>query len=585
MDVDVGFLKTQWDAFSSAPVPAMLFLAVGAIAAWWLKSAVDKGQIDALKERHGILEERARLMADKAQPTIEESIQTDDKGNVKPPTKASTLDTPAADMHSDPDEFDLFMKMQYAYLEEGDCLPKVTEYYGKLKSIGGLIHPQQLEAEYLLSQFRCGVSSAINALKIQSGPAPDSFFANAVLAHYYQSIGENHAAVQYSQYQFDHAPDRTRKFNSALRLAKFLTDADKWEDGISFLKNQMSYFQLPNEHAALWEAIGELYGLRGLNWRKHLCFEKSLNLNPDNTELRFALAYSYGEKVLWKAMAAHHYEILLEQTPLNSTASNNLSVIYDEVGAVGRKISLLRNTQRRKDNAYVSANLATAYAKAGFLRNARDCLEQVSVGEQQVNIVQAAYRTIKDRSEGDRQIVTKLDSVAKLNRDLIETRALAALNETDEELLARFIGEWQLGGSTIVRISKEDGKLAGTISTENSFYEHTQYKVTAEYEPGLLQLNAQLEEASLRERLAANELLGGHPGLGLRGSNSLAASSLLQGAFNRPDERFKLMLVPGEPDVLYGLKTISYSTSGGKSEEEPRAMLNATEVHLRKRVP
>lgn len=72
--MDAGFLKTQWDAFWNAPVPAMLFLAVGAIAAWWLKNTVDKGQIDALKEKHGVLEERARLIADKVAPTVEKPL-------------------------------------------------------------------------------------------------------------------------------------------------------------------------------------------------------------------------------------------------------------------------------------------------------------------------------------------------------------------------------------------------------------------------------------------------------------------------------------------------------------------------------
>jgi hypothetical protein len=90
--VDPGFLKTQWEAFSSAPVPAMLFLAVGAVAAWWLKSTVAKGQIDALKEKHAVLEERASLAAAMAQPTIERAVETDEKGNVKPPAKPSEPD-------------------------------------------------------------------------------------------------------------------------------------------------------------------------------------------------------------------------------------------------------------------------------------------------------------------------------------------------------------------------------------------------------------------------------------------------------------------------------------------------------------
>jgi hypothetical protein len=264
-------------------------------------------------------------------------------------------------------------------------------------------------------------------------------------------------------------------------------------------------------------------------------------------------------------------------------------VIYDEMGALTKRISLLRGAQRRK-NAYVSANLATAYAKAGFIGDARDCLQQVSIGEQQENIVQAAYRTIKDQTESDRQITEKLDRLVKAQKNLFGKIALEELNNTDEELLQRFVGEWQLGESTIVRITLEAGKLTGAISTANSYYEHACYQVTAEYEPGLLQLDAQLDEGSLKERPTPNRVANALPGVSAGILGSLASPSLLGTAFNRPDERFKLILVPGEPDVLYGLR--NYLTGRrsdrimtiGKSEEEPQAMLNAREVQLTKRV-
>jgi hypothetical protein len=56
----VSLLKTQWDAFSSNPVPTLILIALAATASWWLKSVVDKGQIEALRVKHAVLEERAR---------------------------------------------------------------------------------------------------------------------------------------------------------------------------------------------------------------------------------------------------------------------------------------------------------------------------------------------------------------------------------------------------------------------------------------------------------------------------------------------------------------------------------------------
>src|ERR1700730_14578386 len=280
---------------------------------------------------------------------------------------------------------------------------------------------------------------------------------------------------------------------------------------------------------------------------------------------------SYG-----KAMARHHYEILLNQTPRNSTVANNLSVIYDEVGATTTKISLLRGAQRRKDSTYVSANLATAYAKAGFLSDARDCLDHVAASDQQETIVQAAYRTIRDQTESDRQITAKLDKVVNVQRNLFETKALAELHKTDDDLLDLFVGGWRLEESTVIRITPELGKLTATISTENSYYEHAHYKVTAVYEPGLFQLDAQLDEASLKQRATPNPI-----GDAVR--NALVALG------SRPPERFKLILLPGESDVLYGLrvylatrKSEGTLLAGAQSDEELQAMLNAAEVKLTK---
>jgi tetratricopeptide (TPR) repeat protein len=151
-----------------------------------------------------------------------------------------------------------------------------------------------------------------------------------------------------------------------------------------------------------------------------LCFEKALKLNPDNTELRFSLAYSYGGQDFGKAMAVHHYRILLEQRPGYSIATNNLSVIYDEIGAASKKISLLRGAVGRKDNSYVAANLATAYARAGFIDDARGYLLDIPADEQQEPIVRGAYRNIREQTEADEQLSNKLEQLTNLEKSIID---------------------------------------------------------------------------------------------------------------------------------------------------------------------
>jgi tetratricopeptide (TPR) repeat protein len=387
--------------------------------------------------------------------------------------------------------------MQYAYLLEGDCLSKVDEHYNKLtSSTPQLVQPQEAEAEYLMGRFKCGDTSALDRLKAEGGPTQKAFYANILLADYYQSIGENVTALKYFQHRFHHAPDSRRKFFSALSLGDFLAKEGKFDEAVSFLKDQLFYFQESNDQAELWQAIGKVYALCNLNWRKLLCFEKSLKLNPDNTDLRFLLAYGYGETAFGKAMAVHHYQILRTQTPVNSIVANNLSVIYDAAGASVNKISLLRRAQRRKDSAYVSANLATAYAKSGFIADARECLKHVLVGEQQEAIVQAAYRTIQTEIDFDRRICESVDSLVSLQKDLVENKAMSTIIDSDEQLASKFIGTWKLDQETVVTVVMKNGNWASEITTANTHYEHAAYEVTTVYEPGLLQLNADLDEGS-----------------------------------------------------------------------------------------
>jgi hypothetical protein len=151
----VSLLKTQWDAFSSNPVPTLILIALAATASWWLKSVVDKGQIEALRVKHAVLEERARLATDKISPVTERVTETDEKGNVKPPSIPTGSEKPESD--SDSDQFTWLIKMEYAYRISGeDCLSTTEGYYNKLKASPADLPLPLIEAEYLLARFRCG---------------------------------------------------------------------------------------------------------------------------------------------------------------------------------------------------------------------------------------------------------------------------------------------------------------------------------------------------------------------------------------------------------------------------------------------
>jgi len=69
--MDATFWQRQLDTFLAAPLPSLVFLALGAIAARWLSSTVWKARLAAAHERVVTLEERLRLAAEQARQSKE----------------------------------------------------------------------------------------------------------------------------------------------------------------------------------------------------------------------------------------------------------------------------------------------------------------------------------------------------------------------------------------------------------------------------------------------------------------------------------------------------------------------------------
>jgi hypothetical protein len=69
--MDTAFWQRQLDALLAAPLPSLIFLALGTIATWWLSSTIWKARLAAAHERVGALEERLRLVAEQARQSKE----------------------------------------------------------------------------------------------------------------------------------------------------------------------------------------------------------------------------------------------------------------------------------------------------------------------------------------------------------------------------------------------------------------------------------------------------------------------------------------------------------------------------------
>ena len=80
--MNTAFWQRQLDAFLAAPLPSLVFLALGAIAAWWLCSTIWKARLAAAHERVSVFEERLKLAAEQSQRSkaAAETLQTELQG-------------------------------------------------------------------------------------------------------------------------------------------------------------------------------------------------------------------------------------------------------------------------------------------------------------------------------------------------------------------------------------------------------------------------------------------------------------------------------------------------------------------------
>ena len=106
------------------------------------------------------------------------------------------------------------------------------------------------------------------------------------------------------------------------------------------------------------------------------------------------------------------------------------------------------------------------------------------------------------------------------------------------------------------------------------------------HEPGLLELNAQLDESTLKERPAEGVAYTSNPlspfGSAGLGGLGLGTLSLLSTGWSRPDAQLKLILVPGGSDSLEGIMATNTIAS---EDSQDKLMLDAREVHLTRKLP
>ena len=142
---------------------------------------------------------------------------------------------------------------------------------------------------------------------------------------------------------------------------------------LAMLKELLFNSQYEEHKSMLFEAMARISKENG-NIENFLIYsEAAIDINPNNTTLRFDMAYAYSENGNEK-MALLHYKKLTDSTKHRS-GLNNIGVSYQRLKLNEKSVSSYCEAAKEKETLAM-ANLAYLYIDAGFSDNARKLINE-----------------------------------------------------------------------------------------------------------------------------------------------------------------------------------------------------------------
>ena len=202
-----------------------------------------------------------------------------------------------------------------------------------------------------------------------------------------------------------------------------------------------------------------------------LFLEKILDVDPVNTNVRFELAYKYGEMDR-NDLAIYHYKKLLEVED-NDTAFNNIGVEYYDVNLKGRSIACYQKSANKK-NPLALSNIAYKYIDGGFFDMAEKAIksaEELSAEGKEIppNVGYAKNKLKEIRGEEEKKEQEILASAKqKQTFKIRQTDAYCKL-ATDDSNLLLLSDKFLLKEKWSIKFNVDKAKKTFGIQAEKEF--------------------------------------------------------------------------------------------------------------------
>ena len=209
------------------------------------------------------------------------------------------------------------------------------------------------------------------ALSQEAEVSKDAYFW---MGHSYETVGDFEKAAKAFDSAAQISQTESERAHNVTSTARCFFKGGRQQEGLEKIMQEIGKVTTPGITPILYEGLASLYQLAEDPELRALALEKVIESRPNDTQLRFAAAHSYGQTDL-DHLSLLHYKTLLQFDPKNASALNNLAVQYEVLHMPMHSVRAYNKAVER-DETLASANLAYRLMNAGFAEEARQILDK-----------------------------------------------------------------------------------------------------------------------------------------------------------------------------------------------------------------
>jgi tetratricopeptide (TPR) repeat protein len=327
------------------------------------------------------------------------------------------------------------------------------------------------EAVYLYLRYSHGDTAALEKLQDLAERANEAPDAKPTVFSYigaaYKRGDDFLKAQEAYETAAETAQTEEQRAGSVVAAARCIFAAGNREEAYSRIMGQIGESDDSRALFTLYSGLASLYEQADDLELRAIALEKAIEFKPNDTQVRFDAAYSYSEND-FDSLSLMHYRTLLDFTPENASALNNLGVIYGELQMQIKRANSYKEAWGHGETL-AAANLANDYISVGLIDEAMDILNEAKQGEDVHPNVGSALATVDHKKETESKKETGALNTAHEQRQYLLSFAEAYFSE--RSVSPGFEGNWRLPDGVEVTVARSDDKLK--INWERRDQQHT----------------------------------------------------------------------------------------------------------------